>query len=95
MPVKKKQCNIEGESVRTIEEFYSELMRQLPFPPHFGNNLDALWDVLTSDVKGPIEIIWNGAGASRRSMGKDFDLALALLQQVGKERKDFIVIVQE
>lgn len=89
MSVKITQCIIDGHNVRSIEDFYGELTRQLPFPAHFGNNLDALWDVLTTEIKGPVRIVWSGAESSRRAMGKDFERAAALLQDVAKERKDF------
>ena len=95
MPVKKKQCIIDGQKVHSMESFYGELKRQLSFPSHFGNNLDALWDVLTTDIEGPIRIIWNGAETSRRTMGNDFELVVELLQQVSQERKDFYVTIQE
>ncbi len=95
MPVKKIQCIIDGQNVSSMEAFYGELKRQLSFPLHFGNNLDALWDVLTTDIEGPIRIVWNGAEASRRTMGNDFETVVALLRKVGRERKDFHVTIQE
>ncbi|NVN93129.1 MAG: barstar family protein [Desulfuromonadales bacterium] len=95
MPVKKTTCIIDGRNVRSLEEFYGELSRQLPFPPTFGNNLDALWDVLTTDIAGSLRIVWNGAETSHRAMGKDFETVVALLRDVGKERKDFSVTIQE
>lgn len=95
MPVKTKQCIIDGHAVHALEDFYGELARQLPFPPHFGNNLDALWDVLTADIEGPIRIVWNGAEASHRAMGVDFERIVALLREVGRERKDFHFAIQE
>jgi len=94
MPVKKLQCVINGQAVRSLEDFYGELTRQLPFPPHFGNNLDALWDVMAADMAGPLRIIWEGAEASRSAMGDDFERVLALLRAVGKERKDITVTIR-
>jgi ribonuclease inhibitor len=58
-------------------------------PEHFGRNLDALWDVLSTDVEGPFEIIWKHAKNSKKFMGKDFDRAVKLLQELEKERDDF------
>lgn len=95
MPVKKKQCIIDGQTVHTIGDFYREVAWQLHFPPYFSNNLDALWDVLTTDIKGPVRMIWSGAKESRRDMGDDFERVITLLQQVGQERKDFHFTIQE
>ncbi len=75
-----------------MEEFYDVISRRLSLPKHFGRNLDALWDVLTTDVKGPVEIIWEESAVSRQAMGPIYDRLSALLQDVQKERGDFHVI---
>jgi len=35
---------------------HDALERGLALPAHYGRNLDALWDCLTRDVKGPLTI---------------------------------------
>jgi len=47
--------------------------------------------VLTTDVKGPVELVWEDSEASNKSMGKDFEKVAALLKEVEKEREDFRV----
>ena len=94
MPLKKKQCTLNGQALRSLDSFYDELSRQLSLPEHFGRNLDALWDVLSTDVEGPFEIIWQHADASRRAMGKDFESIVTLLHELKKERKDFKLVVE-
>jgi len=81
-----------GREIRSLEEFYDVISRKLSFPEHFGRNLDALWDVLTTDVKGPVEIIWEDSAISRQAMGPIYDRVSALLKDVQKERDDFRVI---
>jgi RNAse (barnase) inhibitor barstar len=39
--------NIDGASIKTTDEFYSVLKKELQLPDYFGNNLDALADALT------------------------------------------------
>ena len=41
------------QNVHTLADFYRQLHAQLPLPPHFGDNQDALWDALTGDLPGP------------------------------------------
>jgi ribonuclease inhibitor len=94
MPMKRKQCTLNGQTLRSLASFYDELSRKLSLPEHFGRNLDALWDVLSTDVEGPFEIIWHHADASKKAMGKDFDVVLKLLQKLKKERKDFKLVVE-
>lgn len=88
MPV--KRCIL--RDVHSLAGFYDELARQLIFPAHFGRNLDALWDVLTGEVEGPFEIIWEGIDFAREGLGADFDRLVALLDEVAAEREDFIFI---
>jgi len=77
--------------VRSLDVFYDEIARQLDFPEHFGRNLDALWDVLSADIEGPIEVVWEHPEFSRLEMGAEFDRVLAVLKEVEKSRKDFRV----
>jgi ribonuclease inhibitor len=86
-----KKIKLPGKSISSLDEFYSEMAKKLRFPEHFGRNLDALWDVLTTDIKGPVELAWEDSELSKKSMGKDFEKVAALLRDVGKEREDFKV----
>lgn len=80
-----------GREIRSLEEFYDVISLKLALPEHFGRNLDALWDVLTTDLKGPVEIIWEDSAVSKRAMGPIYDRVSALLSDVQKERADFRV----
>jgi ribonuclease inhibitor len=87
MPVKRFTLN--GSTIPSLDDLYDRMSILLDLPEHFGRNLDALWDVLSTDVEGPFEIIWKNANNSKEFMGKDFDRALKLLQDLEKERDDF------
>lgn len=88
MPV--KRCVL--RNVHSLAEIYDELARRLAFPAHFGRNLDALWDVLTGEVEGPFEIIWEDIDLARVGLGADFDRLIALLDEAAAEREDFTFI---
>jgi ribonuclease inhibitor len=94
MPVKRsvRKFRLSGKAIGNLQEFYDEMVRKLPLPDYFGRNLDALWDVLTTDIEGPVELVWEDSAASKKSMGKAFDKVSALLRDVEKEREDFQVI---
>ena len=85
-------CKLPGKAIHSLDEFYTEITRSLHLPDYFGRNLDALWDVLTTDIPGPVELIWEDSAASKSSMGKDFGKVASLLRDLEKERKDFRVI---
>ena len=93
MPVKRtvRKFTLSGKTISNLQEFYDEMARKLPFPDYFGRNLDALWDTLTTDIEGPVELIWEDSAASKKSMGKAFDKVSALLRDVEKGREDFKV----
>jgi ribonuclease inhibitor len=74
----------------TLDKVYDAVERQLGLKKSFGRNLDALWDVLTKDVRGPIEFVWQDRGA----LGPDGDRLLATLHEVARERKDFRLILE-
>jgi len=89
------RCVLPGRKIASRAEFCDELARRLRLPAHFGRNLDALWDVLTGDLPGPVEIVWREASRSRRSMGaKEHDKLVGLLLDAAAERDDLSVAIE-
>jgi ribonuclease inhibitor len=86
---------LDGRKIASRDDFYDELTRcKIPLPAHFGRNLDALWDELTADLAGPLEIIWNDSGISRGAMGgEEHDLLVRLLLDAARERDDLTVTI--
>lgn len=68
---------------------FARLAAHLDFPAYAAANLDALWDVLTTEVAGPFEIVWRDHLRARESLGADFDRIVSLLRQLAEERRDF------
>lgn len=95
MPMKVKRCLLSGNMLSSLDDVYNELARQLSLPSYFGRNLDALWDVLSTDIKGPFEIVWQQAAASRQAMGKEYGRIIKVLRRLEKERDDFSLIVEQ
>ncbi len=92
MPV--KTCTLDGKTIRSLDDLYDRLAAALPLPAHFGRNLDALWDVLSTDVEGPFEVRWKHADHSRKAMGRDFDRVMKLLRELEGERTDFKLTIE-
>lgn len=65
-----------------------KLARDLKFPAHFGGNLDALFDVLTTDVEGPVTIHWRTTETSRTMMGRELGRVVTTLEDAANERDD-------
>jgi RNAse (barnase) inhibitor barstar len=51
-------------------------------------NLDALYDVLRRDVRGPFTVAWRPGTAARAALGDDYGRLRAVLEQVAAERDD-------
>ena len=83
-----KRCILEGAELADLNAVYDALAAQLGFPAHFGRNLDALWDVLTTDIAGPIEIEWRDMAAAHRRLGQDFDRLARLFDDLTTARRD-------
>lgn len=52
----KTEILIDCQSIADDNDFYAQFAAQLQLDDHFGANLDALWDVLTTDLPLPIRI---------------------------------------
>lgn len=90
MSVKKYILN--GRAIQSLNDFYDEIVQALSLPEHFGRNLDALADVLTTDIEGPFEIVWESSSGSKKALKKDYSKIASLLKRVAMQRDDFKVI---
>lgn len=79
---------IEGAAIATLADGWEALVALLDLPPHFGRNLDALHDSLTTDVPGPVAIEWRDAAASRAAMGAAFERLRETIAEAAESRPD-------
>jgi ribonuclease inhibitor len=93
MPI--RQCTLDGKTIRSLDDLYDQLSIRLSLPEHFGRNLDALWDSLSTDVADSFEIVWKHSQHSKKLMGKDFDRVVKLLKDLQKERDDFTLKIEK
>jgi ribonuclease inhibitor len=90
MPVKKYV--LDGQAIQSLDSFYKEIAKVLPLPDYFGRNLDALADVLTTDLAGPCEILWEKSALSKQAMNRDFQRIRSVLKHVAQEREDIKIV---
>lgn len=83
-----KHCLLDGRKIHSIDTACQQLAQDLEFPDWFHPNLDALWDVLTTEIAGPIDIVWHSYHKSRQVMPEDYHRLSSLLRQAAKERDD-------
>jgi ribonuclease inhibitor len=90
MPV--KRYVLDGQAIQSLDSFYQLIGKVLPLPDYFGRNLDALADVLTTDLDGPCEILWEQSAVSKEAMKRDFQRIRTVLKRVGQEREDIKIV---
>jgi len=86
-----RTVRIDLAGVASVQDLYAVLQRELELPGHFGRNLDALWDVLTRDVSGPVRVEFTGTSGFRRRLGAAGERVLDVFIEAAAERDDFAV----
>ncbi|UXY14029.1 barstar family protein [Chitiniphilus purpureus] len=79
--------------IRSLDDVYDQLARQLDFPADFGRNLEALHDQLTGSLPGPVRIVWRGCLQSAPLLGPQFDELLGTLNDASGERADLEIVL--
>ena len=80
-----KNCILDGSTLPDAAAVYRELGEALRAPAHFGNNPDALWDVITEHSGEPIEIVWRNSAQSSARLGPRFDDIVAVLRRAAAQ----------
>lgn len=88
-----KKLHIDAAQIRTPVAFYVELGKCVKLPAHFGNNLDALWDFLTTDLVGGLEIHWSGFAAYSADEKTQMNEIRKLLEEAGAERPEIRLVI--
>ena len=84
------KTQIQLRQIRTLHDIYQQLGEQIELPAEFGANLDALYDFLSTDLAGPIQIHWLDCQPSLILLGKkDATAIVNLFQDIADERDDF------
>lgn len=66
------------------ERLHKEITKQLQLPLYYGNNLDALWDILTA-WENPLEIIIENFENTTGGVGSYGEMVLEVLQEASEE----------
>jgi ribonuclease inhibitor len=72
----------------------AKLARDLGFPSHFRPNLDALFDVLTTDIQGPIRIEWQLSAKLEAALGADLEPLCRTLADAARARDDLALEIR-
>lgn len=73
------QIDLDGRHLLAPVDVYRALATPLDLPAWFGNNPDALWDVLSERPRPDVTIVWQHATASNARFGPAFQPLVAML----------------
>lgn len=82
---------IEGDKIKTIENFHKEIKRALALPDYYGENLDALWDCLTGWIETPLTLVWKNFETSRHFLEGTAEKIISLFNDAENEVNGFKV----
>ena len=75
---------LDGSVMTDRQAAHSHLKSALELPEHYGNNLDALYDILT-ERGGPAKIILKHAEDMAAALGGYGDMLLSTLQEAAEQ----------
>lgn len=83
------KIELDGLSISSEQEFHKRLASAFSVSQYYGNNLNALWDLLSTDVERPIELVWNNSEYSEERMGDSFRKILIIFDRVKNQDESF------
>jgi len=81
-----KTIYIDFTDIGDYEDFYTQLKEKLPLPEHFGENLDALADVITGELEMPLHLEFVNMSIDQLEIFEDL---LTTLEDIEDEMEDF------
>ena len=80
---------IEGERIRSEDDFHLLMKERLDFPDYYGMNLDAFWDMMYPLPANNLKIIWKNTSISKRKIGDSFNTILEIFNRLKKIEPNF------
>ena len=81
-----KEILIDFLNIGDYEDFYEQLKSKVELPEHFGDNLDALSDVISGGLELPIHIEFVNMSVDQL---ETFENLLLTLEDIEEETDDF------
>lgn len=77
---------LDGNEIKEAKDLHEKFRQSLDLPEYYGNNLDALYDVLSTNYD-EIGIIAVNTDKLRDTLGERWDRFLGLLSRVAEENE--------
>lgn len=82
---------IDGEKITDISLLHKQFSDTLSFPDYYGNNLDALYDMLSERTEKIVVILVN-SGALKSNIGDKADAFLKLMKDIENQKENICFI---
>lgn len=89
-----KEIRLNGDRMLDRASAHAYLKQKLALPEHYGENLDALWDCLTTDVSSKKITIYN-AQAIIEHLGSYGESIIQLFEQAAEENEAIRVDIEK
>lgn len=86
---------INGKEIKSQDHLHTILAKQLNFPNHYGKNLDALYDMLSTDFSGQTVIKIKFVSILKSKLGSDYTDALIQAIMDASEDNPKVILVLE
>ena len=80
---------IKGDTIKTANDFHRAFSSALGIESFYGENLHALWDVLSASLERPATLTWKRSSKSKQALGADFDAIIDVLRRVELQDEKF------
>ena len=80
---------IDGDTLETASDFHRAFAFALGIERFYGENLPALWDVLSARIERPVTLTWKRSDKSKQALGADFDAIVDVLRRVELQDEKF------
>lgn len=81
-----KTIYIDFTEIGDYEDFYTQLKEKLTLPEHFGDNLDALYDVISGELEMPLHLEFVNLSVDQLEIFEDL---LTTLEDAEEQVEDF------
>lgn len=86
---------IDGKEIKNRDQLHSHMAKQLKFPTYYGKNLDALYDVLSTDFSGSTVIKFKHLNILKAKLGTDYVEALVQTIMDAAEDNNRVILLLE
>lgn len=86
---------IDGKEIKNREQLHTILAKNLKFPAYYGKNLDALYDVLSTDFSGETIIKFKHINSLRAKLGSEYVEGLVQTIMDAAEENNRIILLLE